>query len=106
MLVSSMTGENLKRRREELGLSQALLARRFGVDVMTVSRWERGDRKITAPGAIRLALDYLRLHVKHGPCGNCGRDASAVHPERCLCGAMLCGECWERDGRCREHVGT
>jgi hypothetical protein len=27
-------------------------------------------------------------------------------PPRCLCGAMLCGECWERDGRCREHAGA
>jgi transcriptional regulator with XRE-family HTH domain len=96
-----MTGAELKGRREELGLSQALLARRFGVDVMTVSRWERGDRKITAPGAIRLALDYLHLHVKHGRCCGCGGDASSLLPERChRCGSMQCGECWEAS-RCR-----
>lgn len=56
-----MTGADLKRRREELGLSQSELARRFEVDVMTVSRWERGERTITAPGAIDLALRHLRL---------------------------------------------
>ena len=54
-----MTAADLKRERERLGLSQSELARRFGVDVMTVSRWERGERQITAPGAVALALRAL-----------------------------------------------
>lgn len=55
-----MTGADLRCAREELGLSQAELARLFGVDVMTISRWERGESRITAPGAIALALECLR----------------------------------------------
>lgn len=55
-----MTGDTLRRAREELGLSQAELARLFEVTVTTISRWERGERVITAPGAITLALNHLR----------------------------------------------
>lgn len=37
-----MTTSDLKVKRKQLALSQAGLARILGVDVMTVSRWERG----------------------------------------------------------------
>lgn len=44
--------------REALGLTQAALAERLGVDAMTVSRWERGTVKPRA-SAVK-AMDKLR----------------------------------------------
>ena len=38
----ALTADEVKRMRSELGLSQRNLANKLGVDVMTVSRWERG----------------------------------------------------------------
>ncbi len=52
-----MRPEDLKRRREALGLSQERLARELDVAVMTVSRWERGVNPI--PHYIALALEAL-----------------------------------------------
>lgn len=49
-----MTSEDLKLWRERVGLSQSQLARALAVDVMTVSRWERGVRDI--PPYLHLAL--------------------------------------------------
>lgn len=40
--MGSMSGDEIKRRREALGLSQADLAQWAGVHVRTVSKWERG----------------------------------------------------------------
>jgi transcriptional regulator with XRE-family HTH domain len=51
--------DELKRWRQRIGCSQAQLARVLGVDVMTVSRWERGVREI--PSFLHLALGYLEL---------------------------------------------
>lgn len=45
--------------REKTGYSQGQLARVLGVDVMTVSRWERGIMKI--PSFLKWALAYLEL---------------------------------------------
>lgn len=42
-----MSGEELKTLRESKALSQAQLARMLEVNVMSVSRWERGERKIS-----------------------------------------------------------
>jgi transcriptional regulator with XRE-family HTH domain len=38
-----LNGEKIRRRRRHLGLSQADLARRVGVDQKTISRYERGE---------------------------------------------------------------
>jgi len=38
-------GPALRIRREAAGLSQSRLARQLGIDVATVSRWERDQRK-------------------------------------------------------------
>jgi len=54
-----MRPDELKRWRLRIGCSQAKLAGELGVDVMTVSRWERGVREISS--FLHLALDYLEL---------------------------------------------
>lgn len=51
--------EQIKGRRRSLNISQAGLAELLGVDVMTVSRWERGIIKI--PTFLHLALRCLEL---------------------------------------------
>ncbi len=52
-----MTGEAIRRRRRKLKLRQADLARRLGVDVNTVARWERDER--LAPPFLGLAFDQI-----------------------------------------------
>jgi transcriptional regulator with XRE-family HTH domain len=51
-----MDGQDLKRRREALGLSQAELGRLLGVMQNTVSRWELGLVVIRHPDILDLAL--------------------------------------------------
>jgi DNA-binding XRE family transcriptional regulator len=55
--LEDMTPEDLQAWRREQSLSQARLATLLGVDVMTVSRWERGLREI--PPFLHLALRAL-----------------------------------------------
>lgn len=55
----------LKKQREKLGLSQRELAEALGVDVGTISRWERGAR--TPPKYVALALEALERIVKKSP---------------------------------------
>lgn len=54
-----MKPEEMKHRREGLGLSQSAFAEALGVDVMTVSRWERGVYPI--PKHIALAVEAIEL---------------------------------------------
>ncbi len=56
-----MTGEEVRRIRKRLGLTQAGLAARLGVAANSVARWERGELGIREPVA-RL----LRLIAKTG----------------------------------------
>jgi transcriptional regulator with XRE-family HTH domain len=49
-----MNGTELKRRREEAGLSQSELAREVGVAPQTVSEWERDNRGIPKRRLVRL----------------------------------------------------
>lgn len=51
--------DELKRLREQIGLSQPEFAAELGVHPMTVSRWERGERGIPEPVA-RLAERLAR----------------------------------------------
>ncbi len=44
-----MTGAELRKRREGLGLSQAKLADALGVTANSVARWERGEMNIARP---------------------------------------------------------
>ena len=57
--LREMMPEQLKERRRSLNISQAGLAELLGIDVMTVSRWERGIIKI--PPFLHLALRCLEL---------------------------------------------
>jgi predicted transcriptional regulator len=59
-----MTSKELKKWREQYGLSQAKLARVLGVDVMTISRWERGV--IGIPPFMHFALYGLECKQKEG----------------------------------------
>lgn len=52
-------GQAIKERRNELGLSQNELARKFPVDPKTVSRWERGEN----PGAYN-NLEVVAEHLE------------------------------------------
>jgi DNA-binding XRE family transcriptional regulator len=89
-----LTPTELQSWRKEAGLTQTGLAALLGVDTMTVSRWERGERAI--PPFLRLALRGIEAKIvdmssKHwfpgtepqmgmdgswyqisGPCADCG----------------------------------
>lgn len=52
-----MTGEELKKRRLAMDISQADLANVIGINVMTISRYERGILKI--PAALIFAFKIL-----------------------------------------------
>ena len=52
-----MNSEDLKAKREGLELTQDQLAKELGVDVMTISRWERGARSI--PPYLSLAIETV-----------------------------------------------
>jgi transcriptional regulator with XRE-family HTH domain len=55
-MSTQFDGATLRRRRRELGLTQGELAALLRVELNTIARWERGERPITAPGAVELAL--------------------------------------------------
>jgi transcriptional regulator with XRE-family HTH domain len=56
-----MTPEELKQRREHLGMSEFELAERLGVEPATYLQWERGDGWPEAAGMLELAMDHLQL---------------------------------------------
>jgi transcriptional regulator with XRE-family HTH domain len=57
--LQGMDGQELRRRREALGLSQADLGRLLGVMQNTVSRWELGLVVIRHPKILALALEAI-----------------------------------------------
>jgi len=59
-----MTPAELKAFRQEFDLTQVELARMLGVDVMTISRWERGERPW--PDYLPMALNDLRRGYEWG----------------------------------------
>jgi transcriptional regulator with XRE-family HTH domain len=59
--MTPITPQELQERRKALSLSQAKLAMLLGVDVMTVSRWERGVREI--PPYLSLTLEALEYRA-------------------------------------------
>ncbi len=54
-----MTSEELRAWRKRLHYSQSGIAKVLGVDVMTISRWERGVRQI--PPFLHLALRCVEM---------------------------------------------
>ena len=61
-----MKGNDLAKWRKKHGLTQRQLANVLMVNVMTVSRWERGVRVRGVPPHIPLALEALENRVKEG----------------------------------------
>jgi DNA-binding transcriptional regulator YiaG len=61
--LPTMTAEELRAIREELGLKQYEAPKLFGVALLTYKRWELGDRKIPGPAVI-LARKYRDEHRK------------------------------------------
>lgn len=57
-----MNGDELRQRREGLGMTQEKLAQSLGVNIMTISRWERGVRSI--PPHLSLALEAIEIRQK------------------------------------------
>jgi transcriptional regulator with XRE-family HTH domain len=60
---NDMISKELKAWRKRNGFSQGKLARVLGVTPLSVSRWERGERRI--PTFLRLALERLE-EIKGG----------------------------------------
>lgn len=60
--VHDMSGQEIKRMRNQYGLSQALLAYTLGMSVDSVSKWERGEIKPSGP-----ALRILNTLAAKGP---------------------------------------
>lgn len=54
-----MTAEELRARRQKLGLSQSQLATALQRPVDTIQNWEQGRRRIEMPGILRYVLDAL-----------------------------------------------
>lgn len=57
-----MKPEEMKQRREALGLTQAQLARELGLDSITVSRYERGVHPI--PKTVKLAFELVEMRMR------------------------------------------
>lgn len=60
-----MTGEELKRRRRQLGLSQTGLAALLGIPQNTISRWEVGKIAIGEPRSLWLDVEMARIEREH-----------------------------------------
>lgn len=62
-----MTPEELRRRRDRLGLTQAQLAARLDATPNTVARWERGELTMAKGAMIALALDAVEREREEQP---------------------------------------
>ncbi len=55
-----VSGEEVRKSRHLLGLTQKELGEALGIAGNTVARWERGERQ--CPPHVSLALKYLKEH--------------------------------------------
>jgi len=62
-----LTPEELRARRKALRLSQVKLAEALGVTQHTVSRWEEGKIKLTAPRSLWLDVEMKRIERERRP---------------------------------------
>ena len=44
-----MTGDEFRKVRKQMGITQVLMAEKIGVTSTAVAMWERGERKISEP---------------------------------------------------------
>src|SRR5216683_498684 len=58
-IETGVSGAELRRRREALGLTQAALADHLGIAATSVARWERGQRRVSNPERVRSVLGHL-----------------------------------------------
>jgi transcriptional regulator with XRE-family HTH domain len=56
-----MKGKDIEAYRSRLGMTQEQLAKRFGVAGNTISRWERDESILDAPGLLELAFRGLEI---------------------------------------------
>ena len=64
-LIPSVTGAEVKAFRDELGLTQEQFARRYGVSLRTVRRWEQSNPSFT--DSLRPLLNHLfSIRLKKG----------------------------------------
>jgi transcriptional regulator with XRE-family HTH domain len=56
-----MSGDDVRKVRRRLHLTQAELAERLGVTSNTVARWERGEVRITEPAARLIAAQEVAI---------------------------------------------
>lgn len=76
-------GEHIKKRREELKLSQEYVAEQLGVSRQAVSKWETGQSEPTASNLIKLAdIFEISLSELVGPESGRGQPAPENRPER------------------------
>lgn len=61
MIANETYGEEMKRLREDLGLSQKQVGRLVGVAGETISSWERGDRQGNSTEASKLPRRVIRM---------------------------------------------
>jgi DNA-binding transcriptional regulator YiaG len=72
--TAKVSGAELKRQREALGLSQAQLGRYLAVAPNTIARWERGELKVEHSGMLFLALSALKQRAIQSPQGASSRS--------------------------------
>ena len=69
-VAGSLSGAELRGRRQALGLTQAQLADRLGVSATVVARWERGQQRIGQPDRVRAVLGELEISGVESPARN------------------------------------
>jgi DNA-binding transcriptional regulator YiaG len=62
--AAMITGRDIKRKRKQLGETQAEFAQHFHVDQSTIARWETGSRPIDGLAQIAVQCVLQELAVK------------------------------------------